>query len=79
MLLEISYWIMKRKFLCLGIVRLLTIIVMVNNPTIPEHKQTTTFNVGNSCPGLGQAQKCDEVKTVGTGNSLMYTTRNILD
>ena len=32
--------------------------MMVNNPTIPEHKKTTTFDVGNPCPGLGHAQKC---------------------
>jgi len=24
----------------------------------PEHKKTTTYDVGNPCPVLGQAQEC---------------------
>jgi hypothetical protein len=27
-----------------------------------EHKKTTTYDVGNSGPGLGQAQKCGVVE-----------------
>jgi hypothetical protein len=29
-----------------------------------EHKKTTTYNVGNTGPSLGQAQQCGGVKPI---------------
>ena len=31
---------------------------------LTEHKRSTTYDIGNSGPSLGQEQKCDRVKPV---------------
>ena len=31
---------------------------------LTEHKKSTTYDIGNPGPGLGQEQKCDRVKPV---------------
>jgi hypothetical protein len=46
----------------------------MNNHLAPhtiEHEKTTTYDVGNPCPGLGQAQKCGSFKPVINGISFI--------
>jgi hypothetical protein len=43
-----------------------TNIIKTNNhhsAQITEHKKTTTYDIGNSGPGLGQTQTCGRVKS----------------